>query len=39
MDEQPHSRAVSLKVLPEGPPSGDVRAADDDPFAGIEVPG
>jgi hypothetical protein len=29
MDEAPRSRAVSLKVVPG--------AADDDPFAGIEV--
>ena len=37
MDEQPRSRAVSLKVLPGVPPSADARAADDDPFAGVEV--
>jgi Fe-S-cluster-containing dehydrogenase component len=37
MDEQPRSRAVSLRVLPGVPPSADARASDDDPFAGVEV--
>src|SRR5687768_8949647 len=34
MDEQPRSRAVSLKVLPGVALSADAGAADDDPFAG-----
>jgi hypothetical protein len=37
LDQQPRSRAVSLKILPDAPPSPHGPVADDDPFAGVEV--
>ena len=37
MDEQPRSRAVSLKMLADAPASAEARAAENDPFAGVEV--
>jgi hypothetical protein len=39
MDEQPRSRAVSLKVLPDETPAlpADRHEPDSDPFAEVEV--
>jgi hypothetical protein len=37
MDEQPRSRAVSLRVLSDSPPLVEAPAAEDDPFAEVEV--
>ena len=37
MDEQPRSRAVSLKVLAEAPASAEARIPENDPFAEVEV--
>jgi hypothetical protein len=37
MDEQPRSRAVSLRLVSTVGTPADVSALDDDPFAGVEV--
>jgi Fe-S-cluster-containing dehydrogenase component len=37
MEEQPRSRAVSLKMVAATPATTAVPSGDDDPFAGIEV--
>ena len=37
MDEQPRSRAVSLKLINTVETAADVAGVDSDPFAGIEV--
>ena len=37
MDEQPRSRAVSLKMVSDPGVAPGAPPADDDPFAGIEV--